>query len=78
MSKRKINIRKSCDEIDAIAELLILNLACNYNGMGRLLKKISHRIKRTTWRGRETKIFIQKPSTTNMEVKLDVEQIPYY
>lgn len=80
MSKREINIRRSCDEINAIADLLIENLSCNYKALGKILKKTSHRIKRTTWRVNtktQTKVIFKGDKTITTS-GCDVTIIPYY
>ena len=55
MSRRNENIRKSCDEIDDITEtvklLLLPTNSWQAIGILNLIKKYTHRIKRTTWRG---------------------------
>lgn len=68
MQRRNKNIRKACDEIASIIEdcswLLPRYVVSD-------IKILTHRIKRTTWRG-NTKT--NKTTTA----KIDVSTIPYY
>lgn len=55
MSKRKENIRKACDEIDLLLDLLNKRVT-PFHIVYRQIKDLTHRIKRTTWRGDENKL----------------------
>ena len=88
MTRRNENVRRACDEIDTIAKLMTMNGTCNYSALSRYLKKISHRIKRTTWRGESksqwskdwAKYNNAKRINTNQTTtaNIDVSTIPYY
>lgn len=66
MSRRKENVRKSCDEIKRLImetwkEIVNMRDSIEYNRFVELavktssIKRLTHRIKRTTWRGKEEK-----------------------
>lgn len=74
--KRKNNVRKSCDKISYLIELLPEDRLIN--SIRERIERELLRIKRTTWRGDSAKVSIYKQSTTTMGAKLNVEQIPYY
>ena len=56
MKRRNKNIRKTCDKINKVLDLLLLK-----NAPKRIItshvKDLTHSIKRTTWRGEDKKFF---------------------
>lgn len=64
MTRRNKNIRKSCDDLQGIAKLLMTSKGkVNYKLAGEMIYTIAHKIKRTTWRGKENKYIIKKPKS---------------
>jgi hypothetical protein len=86
MQRRNKNIRKACDDLKAIAKLLMTKTGkVNNKVAGEIIYSISHRIKRTTWRGQGKElntiyIDLSKHLNTNQTTtaKVDVSTIPYY
>lgn len=79
MKRRNENIRKSCDEINKIADFIMSDDFKGRMTIGVILKIIAHRIKRTTWRGdTKTKWVMPKGEKTITTSGIDVSTIPYY
>lgn len=78
MSRRKENVRKSCDEIKRLTmetwkDIVNIRDSIEYGRFVELavkiskIKRLTHRIKRTTWRGDETNL--------NKRITDDIKQI---
>jgi len=65
MRKRDVNIRKACDHLNRLAELFIHRV-----DIVNEVKKITHSIKRTTWRGQENKSSYNQISLDKLPVYL--------
>lgn len=89
MSRRKENIRKDCDEIDRCVIHAVEAIKDNNNHSAKMwlynIKKMTHRIKRTTWRGDKENypvmhIDLSNRINTNQTTtaNIDVSTIPYY
>lgn len=94
MTRRNKNIRKSCDDLQGIAKLLMTSKGkVNYKLAGEMIYTIAHKIKRTTWRGKENKYIANKNikcffvdndtykrinTNQTTTANVDVSTIPYY
>lgn len=88
MSRRKENVRKACSEINQWIKLYSKgNIRLDY--VFKRIKKLTHRIKRTTWRGEDNKksisdkrISVAQANRINTNqtttANIDVSTIPYY
>jgi len=64
--KRNENIRKSCQQLDVLIDFLHREIISDE--MARQMKKITHRIKRTTWRGKKEQSKCEERGIINVKV----------